>query len=134
MGADDYITKPFGVEELLARIRVALRRSIPMVTSTPVISAGELEVDLAKREVRLNGQPIKLTRTEYELLAYLASNYGKVLTHRELLNNVWGPEYGDESEYVRTFITQLRRKIEEDPSNPRFILTEPRVGYRFIKP
>jgi len=133
MGADDYITKPFGVEELLARIRVALRRSTPIATTNPVFSAGELEINLAKREVRLRGAVIKLTRTEYELLAYLASNYGKVLTHRELLNNVWGPEYGDESEYVRTFITQLRRKIEEDPSKPRFILTEPRVGYRFVK-
>ena len=77
---------------------------------------------------------MKLTRTEYELLAYLVSNCGKVLTHRQLLHNVWGSEYGEESEYVRTFITQLRRKIEDDPSNPRFIVTEPRIGYRFVKP
>jgi len=133
-GADDYVTKPFGIEELLARIRVALRRSTGVNAEAPVFAAGELEVDLSKRQVKLRGQVIKLTRTEYELLAYLVSNCDKVLTHREILHNVWGPEYGEESEYVRTFITQLRRKIEDDPSSPRFILTEPRIGYRFVKP
>lgn len=133
-GADDYITKPFGVEELLARIRVALRRSAGVTTDVPIFTAGDLEVDLSKRVVKQRGRNVKLTRTEYELLAYLVSNCEKVLTHRELLNNVWGPEYGEETEYVRTFINQLRRKIEDDPSNPRFILTEPRVGYRFVKP
>ena len=133
-GGDDYVTKPFGIEELLARIRVALRRSAGTTIAAPVFAAGDLEVDLSKRLVKRQGQIVKLTRTEYELLAYLVSNCGKVLTHRELLHNVWGPEYGEESEYVRTFITQLRRKIEDDPSNPRFIVTEPRVGYRFVKP
>jgi len=133
-GADDYITKPFGIEELLARIRVALRRSTRVATSVPVFTAGDLEVDLSKHAVKRQGRVVKLTRTEYELLAYLVSNCGKVLTHRELLHNVWGSEYGEESEYVRTFITQLRRKIEDDPSNPRFIVTEPRIGYRFVKP
>ncbi len=133
-GADDYITKPFGVEELLARIRVALRRSASTTTDIPKFNAGELEVDFSKRVVKRRGQIVKLTRTEYELLAYLVSNCGKVLTHREILHNVWGPEYGDETEYVRTFITQLRRKIEDDPSNPQFIVTEPRIGYRFVKP
>lgn len=133
-GADDYVTKPFGIEELLARIRVALRRSTGATTDVPVFTAGELEVDLSKRVVKRKGQIVKLTRTEYELLAYLVSNCGKVLTHRELLHNVWGPEYGEEIEYVRTFITQLRRKIENDPSNPQFIVTEPRIGYRFVKP
>jgi len=133
-GADDYVTKPFGIEELLARIRVALRHSSGTTNDVPIFTAGELEVDLSKRIVKRNGQIIKLTRTEYGLLAYLASNCGKVLTHRELLHNVWGPEYGEEIEYVRTFITQLRRKIEDDPSNPRFIVTEPRIGYRFVKP
>jgi len=133
-GADDYVTKPFGIEELLARIRVALRRSAGMKTPAPVFSGGGLEVDFSKRAVWRHGQMVKLTRTEYALLAYLVSNCGKVLTHRELLHNVWGPEYGEESEYVRTFIRQLRRKIEDDPSNPKFIVTEPRIGYRFIKP
>ena len=133
-GADDYVTKPFGMEELLARIRVALRRSTGLAIAVPVFTVGDLEIDLPKRVVKLRGQIINLTRTEYELLAFLVSNNGKVLTHRELLHNVWGPEYGQETEYVRTFITQLRRKIEDDPSNPRFILTEPRVGYRFVSP
>ncbi len=133
-GADDYVTKPFGIEELLARIRVALRRSTPATTAAPVFTAGDLEIDLAKRVVRRRGQIVKLTRTEYELLAYLTSNRGKALTHRDLLHNVWGPEYGDEREYVRVFVGQLRRKIEDDPSNPRFILTEPGVGYRFVDP
>lgn len=134
-GADDYITKPFGVEELLARIRVALRhsKSAP-VTTAAVFSTGDLEIDLAKHIVKRHGKVIKLTRTEYELLAFLVANCGKVLTHKELLHNVWGPEYGEESEYVRVFINQLRRKIEDDPSNPKFILTEPRIGYRFVKP
>ncbi len=133
-GADDYVTKPFGIEELLARVRVALRRSAGVTTGVPIFTAGKLEIDLSKRVVKQKGQIVKLTRTEYGLLAYLVSNCGKVLTHRELLHNVWGPEYGEEIEYVRTFITQLRRKIEDDPSNPRFIVTEPRIGYRFVKP
>jgi two-component system KDP operon response regulator KdpE len=133
-GADDYITKPFGIEELLARIRVALRRSSGVISDVPKFTAGDLEVDLSRRVVKRRGEVLKLTRTEYELLAYLVSNHGKVLTHRELLHNVWGPEYGEEVEYVRTFINQLRRKIEDDSPNPRFIVTEPRVGYRFIKP
>jgi two-component system KDP operon response regulator KdpE len=133
-GADDYVTKPFGIEELLARIRVALRRSAGVIAVIPVFSAGGLEVDFSKQLVKRRGEIVRLTRTEYELLAYLVSHCGKVLTHRELLHNVWGPEYGEESEYVRTFIRQLRRKIEDDPSNPRFIVTEPRIGYRFVKP
>ncbi len=134
-GADDYVTKPFGIEELLARIRVALRHAgVAPPTAAPVLTAGDLEVDLSKRTVRLRNTIVKLTHTEYELLAYLVNNRGKVLTHRELLNNVWGPEYGDEVEYIRVFINQLRHKIEDDPSNPRYIITEPRVGYRFVIP
>lgn len=133
-GADDYVTKPFGIEELLARIRVALRHSAGAAPATPLFTAGDLEVDFSKRVVKRQGQIVKLTRTEYELLAYLVSHHGKVLTHKELLRNVWGPEYGEESEYVRVFIRQLRSKIEDDPSNPKFIVTEPRIGYRFVKP
>jgi two-component system KDP operon response regulator KdpE len=133
-GADDYVTKPFGIEELLARIRVALRRSTGARSVLPVFAAGDLEVDFSKRVVKQRGQIVKLTRTEYELLAYLVSNRGRVLTHKEILHNVWGTEYAEESEYVRVFIRQLRSKIEEDPSSPRFILTEPRVGYRFATP
>jgi len=133
-GADDYVTKPFGIEELLARIRVALRHSAGAAPATPLFTAGDLEVDFSKRVVKRQGQILKLTRTEYELLAYLVSHHGKVLTHKELLRNVWGPEYGEESEYVRVFIRQLRSKIEDDPSNPKFIVTEPRIGYRFVKP
>ena len=132
-GADDYVTKPFSVEELLARIRVALRHLANVPAASPVFTAGDLEVDLAKRMVKRKGKLIKLTGTEYQLLAYLVSNQGKVLTHKELLHNVWGLEYGEESEYVRVFIGQLRRKIEDDPANPYFIVTEPRVGYRFVK-
>jgi two-component system KDP operon response regulator KdpE len=133
-GADDYVTKPFGIEELLARIRVALRHSAGAAPATPLFTAGDLEVDFSKQVVKRQGQIVKLTRTEYELLAYLVSHHGKVLTHKELLRNVWGPEYGEESEYVRVFIRQLRSKIEDDPSNPKFIVTEPRIGYRFVKP
>jgi two-component system KDP operon response regulator KdpE len=133
-GADDYVTKPFGIEELLARIKVALRHSAGSTTSASVFTARDLEVDLSQHVVKRLGEIVKLTRTEYELLAYLVSHHGKVLTHKELLHNVWGPEYGEESEYVRVFINQLRRKIEDDPSNPQFILTEPRIGYRFVKP
>ena len=133
-GADDYVTKPFGIEELLARIKVALRHSAGSTTSASVFTARDLEVDLSQHVVKRRGEIIKLTRTEYELLAYLVSHHGKVLTHKELLHNVWGPEYGEESEYVRVFINQLRRKVEDDPSNPQFVLTEPRIGYRFVKP
>ena len=133
-GADDYVTKPFGIEELLARIRVALRRSAGTTIAAPVFNAGDLEVDLSKRVVKRRAQIVKLTQTEYALLAYLVSNCGKVLTHMELLHNVWGPEDGNEREYVRVFIRQLRHKIEDDPSNPRFIITEARMGYRFVKP
>jgi len=133
-GADDYVTKPFGIEELLARIRAVLRRSAGAVPAAPVFIAGDLEVDFSRRLVKRRGQTVRLTGTEYELLAYLVSHHGKVLTHRELLRKVWGPEYGEESEYLRVFIRQLRSKIEDDPSNPKFIVTEPRIGYRFVKP
>jgi two-component system KDP operon response regulator KdpE len=133
-GADDYVTKPFGIEELLARIRVALRRSKNAASTYPTFKAGNLEVDFSNRVVKRRGKVLKLTPTEYELLAYLVSNCGKVLSHRQILHSVWGPEYGEESEYVRVFIRQLRSKIEEDPSNPQLVRTETRVGYRFVSP
>lgn len=133
-GADDYVTKPFGIEELLARIRVALRRSKNTAASYPTFKTGSVEVDFSNRMVKRHGKPVKLTPTEYELLAYLVSNRGKVLSHRQILHNVWGPEYGEESEYVRVFIRQLRSKLEDDPSNPQLIQTETRIGYRFVIP
>jgi two-component system, OmpR family, KDP operon response regulator KdpE len=133
-GADDYVTKPFGVEELLARIRVALRRAKNASSPSPAFVAGDLEVDFSNRVVKRRGKVIRLTPTEYELLGYLVSNRGKVLSHRQILHSVWGPEYGEESEYVRVFIRQLRSKIEEDPSSPQLIRTETRVGYRFVPP
>ena len=135
-GADDYVTKPFGIEELLARIRVALRRSAATsgAVETPTFTCHDLEVDFSNRLVRRRSQVVKMTPTEYELLVFLVSNVGKVLTHKQILHNVWGPEYGEESEYVRVFMRQLRSKIEDDPSNPRYIVTEPRIGYRFVKP
>lgn len=133
-GADDYVTKPFGIEELLARIRVALRRSKNASSPGPAFVAGDLEVDFSNRVVKRRGKVLKLTPTEYELLTYLVSNRGKVVSHRQILHSVWGPEYGEESEYVRVFIRQLRSKIEEDPSDPQLIRTETRVGYRFVPP
>jgi two-component system KDP operon response regulator KdpE len=133
-GADDYVTKPFGIDELLARIRVALRRSKNTSSPGPAFVAGDLEVDFSNRLVKRHGKVLKLTPTEYELLTYLVSNRGKVVSHRQILHSVWGTEYGEESEYVRVFIRQLRIKIEEDPSNPQLIRTETRVGYRFVPP
>jgi two-component system, OmpR family, KDP operon response regulator KdpE len=130
LGADDYVTKPFGMEELLARIRAVLRRSTNS-ESEPMLTAGDLTIDIDKRQVIVAGTEVKLTPKEFEVLKYLVSNAGKVVTHRALLQAVWGWESSDQLEYLRVFINQLRRKIEPDPRHPRYILTEPWVGYRF---
>jgi two-component system, OmpR family, KDP operon response regulator KdpE len=132
-GADDYVVKPFGVEELMARIRAALRRAAPEDTTPPFVS-DELSIDFEKRHVTLAGNPVRLTPKEFELLRQLVANQGKAQGHRRLLQAVWGPDYGDETEYLRVFINQLRKKIEPDPRNPRYIHTEPWVGYRFEPP
>jgi two-component system KDP operon response regulator KdpE len=128
-GADDYLTKPFGMGELLARIRVAMRHSIKS-TDEPVFEVGELKVDLARREVSLAGSRVALTPTEYELLRALVQNAGKVMTHTQLLRQVWGAAYDEESHLLRVNISNLRRKIEPNPDQPQYILTEPGVGYR----
>jgi two-component system KDP operon response regulator KdpE len=128
-GADDYLTKPFGVGELLARIRAALRRSLQQVPE-PVYRIEGLEVDLARRRVLANGEEMQLTPTEYELLRLLVTHAGKVLTHSQILKQIWGVAYMEQPHVLRVNISNLRRKIEKDPSRPRYILTEPGVGYR----
>jgi two-component system, OmpR family, KDP operon response regulator KdpE len=132
-GANDYVTKPFHMGELTARIRAALRALLPG-HSDPVIEVGELRVDLAHRRTSIKGAEIRLTPTEYEVLKHLAVNAGKVLTHKQLLKQVWGDDFTPDVQYLRVYIGQLRKKIEPDPSQPRYILTEPGVGYRLVAP
>ncbi len=131
-GADDYVTKPFGIDELLARLRAALRR-VDAPTEA-VADLGELVVDLERRFVTLRGEPVSLTPTEFDLLRVFVRNEGRLLTHPMILREVWGPAYGDESHYLHVYVSQLRRKIEPDPTRPRFILTEPGAGYRLVRP
>ncbi|MCU0291828.1 MAG: response regulator [Thermoanaerobaculaceae bacterium] len=134
-GADDYLSKPFGVAELRARMRVALRHAAAAGgdAGSASYTAGDLHVDLAARRVTVGGREVHLTPHEYKLLALLVTHAGKVLTHRQLLREVWGPEYGDENHYVRVYMAQLRRKIEADPARPRHIRSEPGVGYRLVE-
>ncbi len=133
-GADDYITKPFGIEELLARIRAALRRAQTAKTDgavSPILEVGDFRLDLENRSVAVNGSEVHLTPKEYDLMVYLISHPGKVLTHRTLLTAIWGGESVEQTEYLRVFVGQIRKKIEPEPATPRYILTEPWIGYRF---
>jgi two-component system KDP operon response regulator KdpE len=131
-GADDYVEKPFHVGELLARLRVAMRRGARTADAPPVIQAGDLIIDLPRRLVTRAGATVRLSPKEYDLLAKLATADGKVLTHKELLTALWGPAHLEDTQYLRVFIGQLRQKIEVDPSAPRLILTQPGIGYRFM--
>jgi two-component system KDP operon response regulator KdpE len=135
-GADDFITKPFGMAELEARLRVALRHRARATSGSadPLITLGELVIDLAARSVSLRGEPVTLTPREYALLAFLARHAGKVLTHRMLLEAVWGPDHREETHYLRVYANHLRRKIEDDPARPRILLTSPGVGYQLVAP
>jgi two-component system, OmpR family, KDP operon response regulator KdpE len=133
-GADDYITKPFNIRELAARIRAAVRRSsVSRVDPDAVIQIGNIELDPARRLVRKAGQPVHLTPKEFDLLRYLMAHAGLPITHARLLHAVWGPEYGGELEYLRTFVRQLRKKLEEDPAEPAYLLTDSHIGYRFAE-
>jgi two-component system KDP operon response regulator KdpE len=131
-GADDYVTKPFSGDELLARLRASLRRATP--STEPVIEVGELRIDLEKRAVTMAGEPVSLTPIEYDLLRLFASNEGKLLTHTTILREIWGPAYQEESNYLHVYTSHLRRKIEPDPARPRYLLNHPGVGYRFVNP
>jgi two-component system KDP operon response regulator KdpE len=133
-GADDFVTKPFSTSELLARIRAALRR-LPVAPSSPAfLHVGSLDIDFSARTVTSNGKVSRLTPKELDLLRYLTQHADKAISHRELLQGVWGPDYGDQVDYLRVFIKNLRKKVESDPEHPQFITTEPWVGYRFNSP
>ena len=131
-GADDYVQKPFGIDELLARLRALIRRAAP--SGEPVLNIGELELDLEKRLVTVGGRRVQLTPNEFDLLRVLAQNEGKLMTHPAILREVWGPAYSAESHYLHVYVSQLRRKLEDDPARPRYLLTEAGAGYRLVNP
>jgi two-component system KDP operon response regulator KdpE len=131
-GADDYVTKPFGTGELLARLRVAQRHATPLPQNT-VFRSGELEADLSSRIVKLKGKEVKLTATEYSLLRLFVQHAGKVLTHRQILREVWGPNYVEQTHYLRVYMAHLREKLEANPAEPTVLLTEPGIGYRLVE-
>lgn len=133
LGADDYLVKPFGVDELLARIRASLRHAVkPRAGAEPVFRTGGLEVDMEHRRVRVAGDEVHLTPTEYALLKAFINHPDKIMTDRMLLQQVWGPQYGSESHYLHVYVARLRRKLEPDPQNPRYLVTDPGVGYRLV--
>jgi two-component system, OmpR family, KDP operon response regulator KdpE len=129
-GADDYVTKPFAVGELLARLRAVLRRVAP--SGDPIVRVGPIAIDLDKQSVSVDGEPVHLTPHEYKILRLLAQNVGKLLTHKAILREVWGPAYADESNYLHVYVSQLRQKLEADPRRPRHLITEPGAGYRLV--
>jgi two-component system KDP operon response regulator KdpE len=130
-GADDYVTKPFGINELLARLRAAVRRATPTNEQTPVVKTPDFRVDLTAKQVTRDGREVRLTPTEWQLVELLVRNPARLVSQRQLLQEVWGPTYRDETNYLRVFIAQIRRKLEPDPAHPRYFITEPGMGYRF---
>ena len=133
LGADDFVNKPFGVGELLARMRTALRHHMQREAQTPVLKTGDLEIDSVRHRVMRGGSEVKLTPKEFELLSFLARHAGKVVTHRQILTAIWGPAHAADTQYLRVYIGQLRQKVETDPGDPRIIITEPGIGYRIAE-